>query len=423
MKTQSNGSGFPRFSEWLKRNSEGEGLLEWVVYFIVFIVLVVFILNRPADLPNWRFYGTVVDLALVLVLNILWMNRVKFILPSPAGQWLFLISTEVLVLAAVGVGGLYDDPYLLFMLGAQASVTLGVWPIGVIISLVNLAAWLGVFWAMGATLQNLFSYGTSVLVGIVFTSLLVVLLERYSEQTRRAKQLLRDLQLANEQLETSRQKEKELAIAEERVRLARDIHDGLGHHLTVLSIQLQAVDKLVGRNPQAAAEAIQVCRAETQAALDEVRYSVGMMRQPALSDQPLAEVLAALVTNFGQRSGLETSFEQSGSAAPLTTFARQTLYRAVQESLTNVQKHGKNVRHIWIRLVYSNQAVQLAVTDDGQKPETAPGSQMGYGLEGLRERVSQLGGTVSSGPGLDAGFEVQVSIPLQEVVYDPGRTG
>jgi len=77
-----------------------------------------------------------------------------------------------------------------------------------------------------------------------------------------------------------------LAIAEERMRLARDIHDGLGHHLTVLSIQLQAAEKLVERNPQAAAEALRVSRSEAQAALEEVRHSVGVMRQPPAKASP-----------------------------------------------------------------------------------------------------------------------------------------
>jgi len=78
--------------------------------------------------------------------------------------------------------------------------------------------------------------------------------------------LLKDLQAANAALRAAHQKEKELAIAEERMRLARDIHDGLGHHLTVLSIQLQAAEKLVERNPQAAAEALRVSRSEASGA-------------------------------------------------------------------------------------------------------------------------------------------------------------
>ena len=91
---------------------------------------------------------------------------------------------------------------------------------------------------------------------MVFVLIFVQLEANASRQARRVEGLLKDLQAANAELKAAQQKEKELAIAEERMRMARDIHDGLGHHLTVLSIQLQAADKLVERNPVAAAEAI-----------------------------------------------------------------------------------------------------------------------------------------------------------------------
>ena len=243
-------------------------------------------------------------------------------------------------------------------------------------------------------------------------SFLTILLDRYSRQTKRAEGLLRELQAANARLEAARQKEKELAIAEERVRLARDIHDGLGHHLTVLSIQLQAADKLVNRNPQAAAEAIQQSRAEAQAALDEVRHSVSMMRQSPAETQPLPEVLSNLVKDFDQRTGLRATFEQTGSPVELSSFTRQTLFRTVQESLTNAYKHGKGVKEICVTLEYLPGSVRLVVRDDGQVAEACPDRQPGYGLVGLRERVDQLGGMIQSGPRQDRRVRGRGEYPL-----------
>ena|SRR5688500_16871120 len=147
-----------------------------------------------------------------------------------------------------------------------------------------------------------------------------------------------------------------------------------------------------------------------------------MMRRNPADSQPLPEVLATLVRDFSQHAGLQASFEQSGSALDLSSFAQQTLFRAVQESLTNVQKHGRGVTQIEVHLKYATAAVRLVVRDDGQAPEPAPGGT-GFGLTGLHERVERLGGSLSSGRGRDGGFEVELRIPLQEASHDQGSTG
>jgi signal transduction histidine kinase len=414
-----------RLANWVRNRSEGPELLQWAVYIIIFAVIVFFILNHSPDLPNWRFFGTVISLTLVFVLNILWQEGYH-VLPANlhrVSQWLFLLSSSALILAAIWMGHLIDTIYLIFMVCAQAAVILGVWPMGLVFSILNIIAWMVLLKAMGLTNSDIFSVGLSLSVGMLFVLLVATLLVRYSEQTQRAERLLRELQAANDQLQAARQKEKDLAIAEERVRLAREIHDGLGHHLTVLSIQLQAASKLVGLNPQGAADAIQLCRGEAQAALEEVRYSVGMMRQAPAESQPLPVALVNLVREFEQGTGLHTSFEQVGEAIELSTFVRQTLYRTVQESLTNAQKHGKDVQHIWVRLEYAPEATHLTVQNDGQAKEASSAEPPGFGLAGLTERVSQLGGVIKSGPDPSGGFKVEVNIPLQEVVRDPGSAG
>jgi signal transduction histidine kinase len=405
-----------KLAAWLKLQVAGERLLQLAVYIILFAVMVVFIIDHPAYITGWRFYGTVLCLALVLVLNILWTSREGHL---PYLQRLgMLVLLAALILGAVGMGELYNAIYLFFMLSAQAAIILDIWPAGILFSLANMAAWLVVFRALGGSYADTLSFGTSLGLGILFILLMAILLDRYSRQTQRVENLLAELRAANANLEAARQKEKELAVAEERVRLARDIHDGLGHHLTVLSIQLQAADKLVGRNPQAAAEAIQTSRAETQAALEEVRRSVSMMRQSPDESRPLAEALAGMLADFEQHAGLRTSFEQSGPPVELPAFAYQTLYRTVQEGLTNAQKHGQDVTQAWVQLEYQADAVRLLVRDDGRAAQTNLAEPPGFGLLGLRERVGQLGGSLRSGAGAAGGFEIEVCIPLQEAAGD-----
>jgi signal transduction histidine kinase len=419
MKTTS--SIFSKLMDWFKKQMEGEMLLQWVIYIILFIVLIIFTTGHSPEMPKWRFYGTVLALTLLLVLNILWQNWDQACpdqCEQPLNKWAFLLGSGLLLLGAVWMGELYNAIFLLFMLCSQATILLGVWPAGLIFCLINMAGWLAVFWALVGDSGSTISFATSLGIGILFISFLTILIDRYSKQTKRAESLLKELQAAHIELKAAQQKERELAIAEERVRLARDIHDGLGHHLTVLSIQLQAADKLVERNPQAAAKAIRLSRAETQAALEEVRNSVGMMRQSPAESQPLAEGLTNLVNDFGRNSSLQSFFEQTGSPVELSPFAKQTLYRTVQESLTNAHKHGMNVKHVWVRLEYLPEAVRLDVRDDGQNPTAVPDRQPGYGLVGLQERVDQLGGMIRSGPGKSGGFEVEVSIPLYEAGHD-----
>jgi signal transduction histidine kinase len=401
---------------WFKTNTQGLMLLQLCVYGAIFIVLVIFLVNHPAKLAEWRFYGTVIALASLLILNITWAN------PRPptsvklhiAQQWAFLVSSSALILSIVWMSGQFDAAYLLAILCIQAGFKRGVWPAGLIFGAANLAAWSALLLAMGMPAASIVLVEAYLASGIVFALLATTLLERYSNQTKQAERLLQELQTANLELKAAHQKETDLAIAQERLRLARDIHDGLGHHLTVLSIQLQAASKLAGRDPQAVAEVIEICRSETQAALEDVRHSVSVMRQSPEVDRSLPEALTSLAQSFDRLTGVDVSFELVGSAFDLSPIARQTFYRAVQEGLTNAQKHAQDVQYIDIRLVYEPQSVRLSVRDDGQglSAEALP-TLAGFGLEGLRERVEQLGGVFRSGPGKTRGFELEICIPIR----------
>jgi signal transduction histidine kinase len=415
-------SRFPRLADWFKKNTEGTLLMQWISYFMVFSVLVIFILEYPLQgRLDWRFYATVLSLGATLVINILWFQYHEQQLVrrhSRLYHWAFNLSTSLLVLAAFAFTGAAEIVFLMFMQVAQFASIFGVWPEGAIYSVISLGIALGIIKAYGQSNGELIQTAAQLMAGVIFILVFVLLERRSALATRRAEGLLKDLQAANTALKAAHQKEKELAIAEERMRLARDIHDGLGHHLTVLSIQLQAAEKLVERNPQAAMESLRVSRGEAQAALDEVRRSVGVMRQLPAENQPLMEMIASLVHDFNEHTGLQSDFDLSGTPIELSEFAGQTLFRTVQESLTNIQKHARAVKHIQVKLAYSAEAIRLVVSDDGQPSNGTPAAQSGYGLKGLRERVEQLGGEFCCGPLSSNGFQVDVSIPLQEVIRD-----
>ena len=411
--------------DWLKTYSEGPRLVQLGIYWIIFVVLLLFIVNYPAGLAQWQFFGTVITLTALLALNLVWLN------PDPAASekmqaahdWAFVLISAALIFATIWLSGQTDLIYIFPLVCGQTAIKRGVWPAGVVFGAAIVIIWFGYLSLNGNSLNAIIAVGTSLLTGIMLILLMVTLVNGYSRQTKRAEALLAELQVANARLETAREKEKDLAIAEERVRMARDIHDGLGHHLTVLSIQLQAAGKLVDRDPQAAAQAIQVCRSEAQAALEEVRQSVGIMRQSPAQSQPLPETLASLVASFDQHARMHASFECTGAPVELSSFARQTLFRTAQEGLTNAQKHAVNVRQVQVCLAYEPMAVRLSVHDDGQKLDGALSNPPGFGLKGLSERASQLGGDFRSSPGATGGFEIEICLPIQENENDPRATG
>ncbi len=237
------------------------------------------------------------------------------------------------------------------------------------------------------------------------------------EQTARAEseRLLRELEGANVQLREYAVRVENLAVAEERTRLAREIHDSLGHHLTVLSVQLQAASKLIERDPKRAAEEIEKSRGVVAQALQDVRQSVSALRETSNVERHPADALPRLVRDFGEATGILAEYhaEHFDSAEKLSPAQALTLYRAVQEGLTNAQKHAHASR-VDVRVEQNDSTVRVNVTDNGTGDGAENASPSSFGLIGLRERVELLGGTLTAAPRATGGFELSIVLPLRE---------
>lgn len=198
-----------------------------------------------------------------------------------------------------------------------------------------------------------------------------------------------------------------LAVVRERNRLAREIHDSLGHFLTTIHVQLQAAQVIHGVNPTGALEAVGKAQRLAKEALVEVRRSVGALSADG-SAGSLAERLRTLAA-VTESCGIAVEFDVRGEARPLDTDAEHALYRAAQESLTNVRKHAA-ARRAQLILEYVNPArVSLEVLDDGRGAERPEG---GFGIAGLRKRMSALGGTVIAQNRPQGGFRVRAELPV-----------
>ncbi len=248
---------------------------------------------------------------------------------------------------------------------------------------------------------------------------------RQQQQRRRAEELVAQLEAAQAQLRAHADQVEELAVSRERNRMAREIHDILGHYLTILAVQLETALKLEERgDPRLHDELLEARRAAAES-LAEVRQSVSALRPTDLSHATLTEALARLVHEFAATlPETEIVLDAEGDIDALAPELRVTLYRCVQEALTNIRKHAQASKAL-VRLRVAGGQGELTVLDNGQG--VADGSQTspsGFGLQGIRERIALVGGSVMAGPEPGGGWRVEATLPVAASgEQEPGEPG
>lgn len=229
--------------------------------------------------------------------------------------------------------------------------------------------------------------------------------------SQRAK-LIFELKAAQRELEAARQRDAELAALRERERLARDLHDSLGHALVALSVQLEAIQRLYKVDPERASTHVDELKTLTRSSMDALRRSLDGLRASGLGDRPLRQALQNLSIEMSQRTGAEVVCKIGDRADELNVTLAEMIWRVTQEALTNVEKHAR-ARHVQVELDTGPQAVTLKVADDGvglpSDATTRPGH---YGLLGIRERVEGLGGTLTLNGGDGGGTVIEARVPI-----------
>jgi len=228
--------------------------------------------------------------------------------------------------------------------------------------------------------------------GYLFFGVFGHALARAETARRESERLLAELQEAHRQLQTYAAQVEMLAAAEERNRLAREVHDTLGHRLTVAAVQLEGAQRLIAREPERAIRMVGTVREQVREALAELRRTVATLRQPLASELPLPQALTRLTSAFAEGTGLDVRLSLPESWSPLPSAQRLACYRAAQEALTNVQRHAR-AQTVWLQLERANGYISLQVVDDGIGIRPEPTGN-GFGLAGLRERAAQLGGSL-----------------------------
>lgn len=243
--------------------------------------------------------------------------------------------------------------------------------------------------------------------GYLFSSMMFILLRRERESRFQAEALSRELDRANEQLRSYSSKIEELAATQERNRIAREIHDTLGHCLTVVNMQLETANALIGSQPERAEAFVQKAQALTKKGLGDIRDSVASLRSSPLDGKGFEPAMRGLLDTVAS-SGLETELRVLGDTRGLETQSALALYRSVQEGLTNVRKHAKATRVI-LTIDYRDESkVTVSLTDDGIGCADMSG---GFGMMGIRERMQLLDGesVVRTSPG--NGLELVLGVP------------
>ncbi|MDG9712249.1 sensor histidine kinase [Streptomyces sp. DH10] len=219
--------------------------------------------------------------------------------------------------------------------------------------------------------------------------------------------------------------EAEQAAARERARIAREMHDILSHAVSLMIVQAEAGPVAVRAAPERAEAAFDAISATGRDAMVQLRRMLGVLREsdgvPLREPQPGLAELPGLLDRVRDGSGLDVAYRTVGRARPLPGTVAATVFRVVQEALTNTVRHA-GARTVTVQLTYGDSELCVRVTDDGRGPQAGgAGRRGGHGLVGIRERAAALGGSAVTGRAADGrGFEVRVRLPVPEAV-EAGR--
>ncbi|GAA1172448.1 sensor histidine kinase [Streptomyces hebeiensis] len=224
-------------------------------------------------------------------------------------------------------------------------------------------------------------------------------------------------------LEKEREAQAKVAVAAERARIARELHDVVAHNVSVMVVQADGAAYVLNAAPDQAKEALETISSTGRQALAEMRRLLGVLRTGDAEEsgeyvpQPDVQQIQELVEKV-REAGLTVDFRVEGTARQLPSGVELTAYRIVQEALTNTRKHGGPEAGASVRLVYFDDGLGLLIEDDGRGAahelyEDGGADGRGHGLIGMRERVGMVGGTLDAGPRPGGGFRISALLPLK----------
>ncbi len=358
--------------------------------------------------------------ALVVLVSLTQVNPPALLLAALTGSlllfrriWPVPVNLAVLVLGLISFAGanagLAIGGGLIALHTLAVSASLRVAVAGLLISEVWVVA-------VAITVDNPASDKLTILVGFSLPQALAFLLGRY-RQTRDRRQ--GDLQERNRLLEVEREQRDLLAAADERARIAREMHDLIAHHLTVVVALSEGLARSGEITSERSQQAVTTTVSMARQALEETRRLLGTMPREtdSASRQPIPDLSAldGLVSQV-RATGLAVRYEVEGELpgpGSASSGLQMSIYRLVQEALTNTMKHAHEVSGTRVRLRFRPEVIEILIEDDGRESAgRSPSDGLGRGLLGMRERVQSFGGRLAAGAGETGGWRVSASFPL-----------
>ncbi|MGC9542358.1 sensor histidine kinase [Streptomyces sp. UG1] len=258
---------------------------------------------------------------------------------------------------------------------------------------------------------------------IIFLTVPFVLAWVLGDSIRTRRAYYEQLEERATRLEKEREAQAKVAVAAERARIARELHDVVAHNVSVMVVQADGAAYVLDAAPDQAKKALETISSTGRQALAEMRRLLGVLRTGEHQEggeyvpQPDVEQIDELIQQC-RTSGLPVDFKIEGTPRPLPSGVELTAYRIVQEALTNTRKHGGPNTGASVRLVYFDDGLGLLVEDDGKGAphelyEDGGADGQGHGLIGMRERVGMVGGTLDAGPRPGGGFRISALLPLK----------
>jgi len=355
---------------------------------------------------NWEFSQPVHPvLAIVLTLAVILPLTLRRRFPL----FVLLVINALLILYRLldvpeGTATAYALLLALFSAGAYGSIRWRTWARGISVASVAVALTYLLFFRL-PTDTSLFSYEENQALAQIATILLNLFLFGAAWWVGDIFRIRREREEEN-----ARQ-----AVINERVRIARELHDVVAHHVSVMGIQAGGARRVLPQQPEKAQEALLLIESSSRQAVSELHRLLGFLRQgqqtDELSPQPSLRQLSTLVNDM-QEAGLPVEVKIEGVERPLPTGIELSAYRIIQEALTNTLKHADAAKAT-VTIRYANSAVELEIVDNGKGLTRADGQEFrGKGIMGMRERVSLHGGRFEAGNRPDGGFSVRVTLPV-----------
>mgnify|MGYP002713037018 CR=1 FL=1 len=384
---------------------------------MIVVVVVGYLVTFMGAFSDEGYTATVEETVIAVVLGVVYLiaslvedqyfERFSSVV-GKAFYFAFVLSVLFIINWLIGPGGIW---LVSLPVAATAVIFLPFWG-QIIVDVLLLAVMvlpLGIrYGAWEGALFLALSLSPAILFVVVFTKAQ----QNAQEAREQAEALTAELEQANRQLTEYATQAEELATIEERNRVAREIHDNLGHYLTVVNVQIGAAKVLITQEQlQKATEALDKAQTLTQEGLTAVRQSVATLRESPIGNKPLAEAIAPFI-NETNNAGILTTLTVNGDPHVLDPKVAFTLYRVVQEGLTNVRRHA-HASSAEVILDYTlPHEIRLKIKDDGVGTAVV---ENGFGLIGVQERVQLLNGNVNieSKPG--ESFALQITIPINGI--------